>query len=259
MLGAGLQRVLEYQDIAYGSEYLDRMADLHQHALRHGGADHGHGATVEAARWIAVAMAYDDVIRVADLKTRAERSQRVRSEVGAGADQIVGTVEFFHPRIEEVYGMMPAALVRFIDGNILLRKLLASHFGKGRRLRPHTIGGQMLLQALAATRRWRRRSQRHATEMAHIDQWLQLVKKLMPGDYRLAQELISCRRLVKGYSDTHARGSSKFDRLCSAAQQLEGRPDAAADLAALRAAALADSQGTQLTQRWGLLGLAQGD
>ena len=256
MLGAGLQRVLEYQDIAYGSEYLDRMADLHQHALKHGGADHAHAATVEAARWIAVAMAYDDVIRVADLKTRGERSQRVRSEVGAGPDEVVGTVEFFHPRIEEVYGMMPAGLVRFIDGNSLLRKLLASRFGKGQRLRPHTVGGQMLLQTLAAARRWRRRSQRHAIEMAHIDQWLQQVKKLMPGDYRLAQELISCRRLVKGYSDTHARGSSKFDRLCSAARQLEGRPDAAADLAALRAAALADPQGTQLTQRWGLLGLA---
>jgi len=145
--------------------------------------------------------------------------------------------------------------VRFIDGNSLLRKLLASRFGKGQRLRPHTVGGQMLLQTLAAARRWRRRSQRHAIEMAHIDQWLQQVKKLMPGDYRLAQELISCRRLVKGYSDTHARGSSKFDRLCSAARQLEGRPDAASDLAALRAAALADPQGTQLTQRWGLLGL----
>lgn len=257
MLGAGLQRVLEYQDIAYGSEYLDRMGDLHQHALKCGGADHGHAATIEAARWVAVAMAYDDVIRVADLKTRAERSQRVRDEVGAGADEVVGTVEFFHPRLEEVYAMMPAGLVHWIEGAPLLRKLLASRVGKGQRLRPHTIRGQVLLQALAATRRWRRRSQRHATEMAHIGQWLDQVKTLMQGDYRLAQELISCRHLVKGYSDTHARGSSKFDRLCSAATQLQGRPDAAADLAALRAAALADPQGAQLTQRLGLLGLAQ--
>ncbi len=255
MLGAGLQRVLEYQDIAYGHEYLDRMADLHQHARQHGGEAHGHAATVEAARWIAVAMAYDDVIRVADLKVRAERSQRVREEVGAGADEVVGTVEFFHPRMEEVYAMMPAALVRWIDGNALLRRLLASRVGKGQRLRPHTIRGQILLQALAATRRWRRRSQRHAVEMAHIDRWLEQVKTLMQVDYRLAQELISCRRLVKGYSDTHARGSSKFDRLSIAAKQLQGRPDAAADLATLRAAALADPQGTQLTQRWALLGL----
>ena len=255
MLGAGLQRVMEYQDIAYGSEYLDRLAALHSHALACGGATHNHAATVEAARWIAVAMAYDDVIRVADLKTRMERSQRVRDEVGAGADEVVGTVEFFHPRLEEVYAMLPPGLVRWIEGIPMLRGLLASRVGKGQRLRPHTLRGQMLLQALAGMRRWRRRSQRHATETAHIDQWLGEVRSLMKDDYKLALELIVSRRLVKGYSDTHARGSSKFDRLLRAAGLLKGRPDAAADLAALRTAALADPQGLQLKQRWALLGL----
>ena len=169
MLGAGLQRVLEYQDIAYGSEYLDRMAALHTHALACGGGAHGHAATVEAARWVAVAMAYDDVIRVADLKTPAERSQRVREEVGAGADAVEGTVEFFHPRLEEVYAMLPGGLVRWIEGAPLVRGLLAQRVGKGQRLRPHTIRGQLMLQGLAALRRWRRRSQRHGAEMAHID------------------------------------------------------------------------------------------
>jgi indolepyruvate ferredoxin oxidoreductase beta subunit len=91
--------------------------------------------------------------------------------------------------------------------------------------------------------------------MAHIAQWLNTVKDLMVNDYALALELIRCRRLVKGYSDTHARGQSKFDKLLRAAELLKGRPAAAADLAALRTAALADPQGTQLTQRWGLLGL----
>lgn len=257
MLGAGLQRVLEYQDIAYGNEYLDRVADLHRHALSCGGAAHGHAATVEAARWIAVAMAYDDVIRVAELKTRTERFARVRQEVGAGADEVVGTVEYFHPRIEEVYAMLPAGLVRWVDGNRMLRGMLAGRVGKGQRVRPHTLRGQLLLQGMAAMRRWRRRSQRHATEMAHIDAWLQRAKALMQDDYRLGLELISCRRLVKGYSDTHARGSSKFDRLMRAAVLLKGRPDAAADLAALRQAALADPQGLQLKTRWTLLGLAE--
>lgn len=255
MLGAGLQRVMEYQDVAYGAEYLDRMSALHRHAQECGGAQHGHAATVEAARWVAVAMAYDDVIRVADLKTRAERSQRVREEVGAGAEEVVGTVEFFHPRMEEVYAMLPAGLVRWIEATPGVRGFLAKRVGKGRRLRPHTVRGQLMLQGLAAMRRWRRRSQRHTTEMAHIDQWLAQVMSLMQDDYPLALELILCRRLVKGYSDTHARGSSKFDRLMRAAPLLKGRPDAAADLATLRTAALADPQGQQLKQRWTLLGL----
>jgi indolepyruvate ferredoxin oxidoreductase beta subunit len=61
---------------------------------------------------------------------------------------------------------------------------------------------------------------------------------------------------VKGYSDTHARGSSRFDRLSRAADLLKGRADAAADLAALRAAALADAKGEQLDKRLAMLGLA---
>jgi indolepyruvate ferredoxin oxidoreductase beta subunit len=255
MLGAGLQRVMEYQDIAYGTEYLDRMAALHGHALTCGGADQGHAATVEAARWIAVAMAYDDVIRVADLKTRAERSRRVREEVGAGVDEVVGTVEFFHPRLEEIYAMLPAGLVRWIESVPMVRSFVANRVGKGQRLRPHTLRGQLMLQGLSSMRRWRRRSQRHATETAHIEHWLDEVKALMKSDYPLALELISCRRLVKGYSDTHARGSSKFDRLLHAAGLLKGRPDAASDLAALRVAAQADPQGPPLKRRWALLGL----
>lgn len=258
MLGAGLQRVLEYQDIAYGSEYLNRVAGLHRHALVCGGAAYGHVATLEAARWVAVAMAYDDVIRVADLKTRPERSRRVRDEVGAGEDEVVGTVEFFHPRTQEVYGLMPAGLARWIERTAPLRSLLERRFGNGQRVRPHTLRGQLMLQALASLRRWRRRSQRHGVEMAHITQWLDTVQALMAEDYHLGTELIRCRQLVKGYSDTHARGEAKFDKLLLAATLLKGRPDAAVDLAALRAAALADPQGTQLAQRWATLGLPAG-
>lgn len=234
MLGAGLQRVLEFQDIAYGLEYLERMTALHQHGLAHGGAQHANLATLEAARWLAVAMSYDDVIRVADLKTRLQRTQRLREEVGAGADEVVGSVEFFHPRIEEIYGLLPASWGRWIEGVKPLKKLLLAVIGDGKRLRPHTITGQCMLQMLAGLRRFRRYSQRHAVETAHLTQWLDTAKALMPTDYLLATEVIRCRRLVKGYSDTHARGSSKFDRLMQAAPAMAGQDNAAAQLAALR-------------------------
>ena len=42
--------------------------------------------TIAAAKYVAAAMAYDDVPRVADLKIRASRQARVRREVGAAAD-----------------------------------------------------------------------------------------------------------------------------------------------------------------------------
>ena len=68
----------------------------------------------------------------------------------------------------------------------------------------------------------------------------------MARDYAFAVETLKTRRLIKGYSDTHARGLSKFDRVMSGAALVEGRDDAADWLARLIAAALSDPQGEAL-------------
>jgi indolepyruvate ferredoxin oxidoreductase, beta subunit len=52
--------------------------------------------------------------------------------------------------------------------------------------------------------------------------------------------------LIKGYSDTHARGQSKFDRVLAAARRLRGRPDAAQWVRRLRQAALSEEEDTAL-------------
>jgi indolepyruvate ferredoxin oxidoreductase beta subunit len=51
---------------------------------------------------------------------------------------------------------------------------------------------------------------------------------------------------VKGYSDTHARGASKFDKVIAAAPRLAGRADAGQWLRRLCKAALADEEGKAL-------------
>ena len=247
MLGEGLARVLDYQDVAYGHEYLDRVAAF----VRFGDAT----LVAEAAHWIAVAMSYDDVIRVADLKTRPERWARVRREVGAGADEVVGTEEFFHPRLAEVLGLLPLGLARWVQSSPGVSGWLAPRLDKGRRIRAFSLRGHLQLRFVAGLRRWRRGNLRHAEEMQHIQQWLDVALALAPHDLALATEVLRCRRLVKGYSDTHARGSSRFDRLMRAAQSLRGREGAAAALASLREAALRDAEGKALEQRWGALQL----
>ena len=80
MIAAGLRKVADFQDVRYAREYLDLVAGFLR--LERGGDP---ALTRAAAKHIAVAMAYDDVIRVADLKTRASRFERVRSEVGREA------------------------------------------------------------------------------------------------------------------------------------------------------------------------------
>ncbi|HEY6514172.1 MAG TPA: indolepyruvate oxidoreductase subunit beta family protein [Burkholderiaceae bacterium] len=250
-LGEGLARVVDWQDAAYGIEYLDRVARL----ASRDSAERGHALTVEAARWIAVAMSYDDVIRVADLKTRAERTARVRDEVGASADDVVGSEEYFHPRLPEVLGVLPSGIAGWLDGSPRLSAWLAPRLDRGRRIRTHMLRGHLQLRLVAGLRRWRRGNRRHAEETAHLQAWLDAVERALASDYALAVELLRCRRLVKGYSDTHARGAGRFDRLLRAAALLAGRPDAGPLLATLREAALRDAEGDALQQALLVVGI----
>ncbi len=83
--------------------------------------------------------------------------------------------------------------------------------------------------------------------MAHIDAWLRLALRRRPGaTTRSASRSLRCRRLIKGYTDTHARGLSKYDRVVGALAMLRGRDDAADWLRRLREAALQDEKGEAL-------------
>ena len=242
MLSAGLHRVVDFQDFAYGEEYLALLRDI----LKLDSAARGYALTTAAAKYLAVAMAYDDVYRVADLKTRATRFARVRGEIGVPEDQLVHTTEFMHPRMDEVAGSLPAPLGRFIESRPALFRALGRIVNRGRRVKTTTLRWFLPLYVMAGMKRFRRGTLRHANEVAHRDAWLARVREWAPRDYALAVELINTRRLVKGYSDTHARGLSKFDRVMAAALKLEGRSDAAEWVRRLRDAALKDEDGVAL-------------
>jgi len=242
MIAAGLARVVDFQDVAYGAEYLDRLksfADIEREA-----ADCP--LTSSAAKQIARAMAYDDVIRVADLKTRGSRFARVREEVAARPDQIVYATEFMHPRIEEVCGTLPAGLGRWIEARAGLMAGLRRLVDRGRRVRTGTIGWFLPLYIVAGFRRFRRGTLRHQRETVHMQGWLDQALGAARRDVALGVELLEARRLVKGYSDTHDAGEGRFSQLMAVAKRLEGRGDAADWVRRLRLAALADAEGRAL-------------
>mgnify|MGYP000450890725 CR=1 FL=1 len=82
--------------------------------------------------------------------------------------------------------------------------------------------------------------------MAHLQAWLNAALAHLPGHYDLAVEVIRMRRLIKGYSDTHARGLSKYDRVMAGVALVAGRDDAADWARRLREAALSDEKGLGL-------------
>ena len=246
MARAGLAKVVDFQDAAYGAEYLtalERMLVLDRDL---GGAAQDYLLTTETAKYLANAMAYDDVIRVADLKTRARRRDRIGTEIGLRPGQLFQTTEYMHPRMEEVAGLMPVALGHWLHARPRLFGWLDRRISKGRRVRTYSPGWFLMLYIVAGLRGMRRRSFRHAEESAHWRRWLELAMQTTPRNYGLAVEIIRCRRLIKGYSDTHARGQSKFARVIEEIRRIAPRADAADWARRLRETAVRDGEGGDL-------------
>ena len=246
MLFAGVKRLVDFQDPAYAGEYLDRIAKILTLDERAGGATRGYGLTDKGAKHVAVAMAYDDVIGVADLKTRSKRFARVRDEVEAAPDQLVYATEYMHPRAEELVGLLPAGVGGWIAARPNAVAFIDRIVNRGRRVRTGHVSGFLALYALASLRRFRRGTLRHRRERAHLDAWLDLAARHVEANYDLAAQILAARRLVKGYSDTHTRGLSKYDRVIGALPKLAPRADGADWLRRLIQAALLDEEGVAL-------------
>src|SRR5262252_9948410 len=108
MLREGASRCIDFQDRRYAVLYFDRLEPIAN--LDH--AIDGFRLTVETGRYLALWMCYEDVIRVADLKTRPARFAEVRAEVRAGPDEPIAVTEFFKPGIEEIAAILPVGLGR---------------------------------------------------------------------------------------------------------------------------------------------------
>ncbi len=242
MAEVGLRKVVDFQDVAYGANYLTRLESM----AAKDGPESENELTREAAKYIANAMAYDDVIRVADRKTRGARGRRIDVEMGKSDAQILQLTEFFHPRAEEIAGLLPAQLGERIENSEKWMARLDRWFNKGRRIRTDTLRGFVPLYIIGGLRKWRLKTRRHAVEVNHMDAWLADVDRYLAQDYALAVEVLRCRRLIKGYSDTHARGLSKFDRVMAGIALVAGREDAADWARRLRDAALKDEEGKAL-------------
>ena len=246
MARVGLRKVVDYQDTEYGGEYLDQLERLARSDARAGGAEQGFAFTETAAKYIANAMCYDDILRVADLKTRAGRFERIDVEMAAREETLVQVTEYVHPGAAEFVSLMPRRLGLWIEKRPKLYNMIDRMMNRGRRLRTDRLPSFLTLYILGGVRRWRRALLRHGREMDHMGAWLDRAENRMARDYAFAVETLKTRRLIKGYSDTHARGLSKFDRVMSGAALVEGRDDAADWLARLIAAALSDPQGEAL-------------
>ncbi len=220
IVALGAARLIDYQGMHYALAYLDRL----QRFTQDGGIVRDPAFYALLAKRLAVAMSYEDVYRVADLKTRRARLARLMQ---AGDGRVEEVFDYFHPRLEEFADSLPAALGETVLKSRFLARLLAPFFRRGRRIKTSGLPGFLLLRLVGALKGLRPFSLRHRRELAQIDDWLANVEAMLAHNPALARALVDARGLVKGYGDTHARSSRLFAALQAAARQLVGERDAA--------------------------------
>lgn len=247
VLDLGRARCEDFQDSAYGELYAERaaaligLADLDDPQCAN--------AATEAARRLALWMAYEDVARVADLKTRPERFANIRKEVQLQPGQLMTVTEYLKPRAEEIADILPDGIGRRIMARVERGKGLP-FLGRGVHLKSNGVLGYWMLRAMAALRRIRRRSLRFGEEQAAIEVWLKMMQQALKASPHFAEGLAELPRVLKGYSDTLARGRIAYQRIVNELVQpalASGKLDEQADkLRAAISAALADENHSKL-------------
>ena len=247
-LALGHARVVEYQDAAYGDLYLARLRKvLAAESAADPHAVHNYATTHEMARWLALWMAFDDIVRVADLKSRASRFTRVKSEVGASDADLLMVYDHFKPGAPEFAALLPQGLA----DRVLRWDRARTTGGKEPWAMPlkigtHSVLGMMALRLLANMKWLRARGSRYAAEQSMIEQWLTGVTQGCSRHWQLGFEIALCGRLIKGYGSTNERGKANLLHVLESLAHGSDAQASARSIAAAREAALADDSGKAL-------------
>jgi indolepyruvate ferredoxin oxidoreductase beta subunit len=197
-----VSRLIDYQDRAYAERYIARLRPF---------LAGDPALAVLVARHLAVWMTYEDAIRVADLKTRAGRFDRIRQEARAADVEIVVT-DYLKPDLDEIYGILPYRIVRPFAA-WAERRWPHGRPTLGQHVKTTTVSGFLRVWLLARCRRLRPVSYRAYHEHARMDRWLAAVRRAAGWDAELARELARAAGLVKGYGEVRRRMTAVFEDL----------------------------------------------
>ncbi len=205
VLGEALARLVDYQDARHAEQYLARVRALH--------ALDPDGRLTEAfARRLALWMSYEDAIRVADLKTRRARFERIGREQAAPPGATLVVTDFLKPDLDELYGLLPAALGRPV-ARWAERRWPAGRPALGQHVRTTTVLGFLRVWLLGRLRVLRPRSLRRERESALMDRWERAVREAAALDTGLALEVAELASVVKGYGEVRRRLFRALERL----------------------------------------------
>jgi indolepyruvate ferredoxin oxidoreductase beta subunit len=218
-----------YQDAQYFARYLDCLQAIFEHDRESGSSLL---VTKEVARVLALRMAYEDAIRVAQLKTQRQRFARLRREHHIADDVVYSVVDFFSPDWNELTGLLPVKVTgdeghgttKFqspIPDPQSLSEVedlptLPSQVEELKRpavqlkLETTSLLGFLMLKALLLLKPLRPYSQRFRNEWEAIMEWLSAVDWALSDDYDFAFLVARSGEMVRGYGRTRRKTLSAW-------------------------------------------------
>jgi hypothetical protein len=178
----------EYQGTPYARVYVYRLRRF----IGKPGVDDA--MLCEIARLMAVRMAYEDTIRIAQLKL-------IELQTDPDAPRADDVRKF---RLDELVDVLPAVIAEPILGLLewagWLHMRVSIHFNNKSWL------GIRRLRLASSLRRWRRYSIRYGRERLWVERWLHMIDRALTKQPAAAREIIQTATMVQGYGSAYRHG-----------------------------------------------------
>ncbi|WP_249128607.1 DUF6537 domain-containing protein [Bradyrhizobium lablabi] len=196
----------------------------------------------EIARLMAIRMAYEDPIRIAQQKL---------IELATDPDTPrANDIRKF--RLDELVDVLPAVVAEPILGLLdwlgWTHKRVSVHFNN------KSWFGILRLRMESSLRRWRRYSIRYGKERLWVERWLHMVDRALTKQPAAAREIIETATMVQGYSSEYRHGLADWHAIIDglAKPTFDGAlnlPDLAGAIREARAAAMPDPRQAALKRK----------
>jgi hypothetical protein len=184
----GIHLLMDYQGASYARIYVDRLK-------RFLGRREVDGKTFcEIARLTASRMAYEDAIRIAQLKLAEYRD----------SDGRIQSTDIHKFRFDELVDALPEVVA-----DPVLQVLDKIGWKRRRVSIPFSTAGKWGIRRLkveAWLRRWRMFSIRYGEERTWVERWLHMINRCYLKQPRSARALVETATMVEGFGDVYRQG-----------------------------------------------------
>ncbi|MCK1515301.1 hypothetical protein IVB22_22660 [Bradyrhizobium sp. 190] len=189
--------LIDYQGTSYAELYVHR---LRRFVGKQGVDD---AMLTDIARLMAVRMAYEDPIRIAQLKLA-----ELDPASGKPAKPAVDIRKF---RLAELIGVLPAVISEYVldalDWAGWSNKRVSIRFSTASRL------GIRRLKIEAGLRRWRLFSVRYAKERVWVERWLHMIDRSLTKQPRAASAIVQTATMIESYGDVYRQGLADWNAI----------------------------------------------